>query len=510
MALHRNINFNSEEILGSGSFGSVYRSKNGNQAYKKYDDYDNCFGHTFVSEVSFMKTLEDIPTVQKVDAIITKRNESGFFMKLYRTTVQSEVKQWKDYDVNKRINYAKHILYGLLVGLYYAHQRLIIHCDIKPNNIVINNEREMSIIDWGISIGDKYNDKNNWPTQTMWYRAPEVSLGDEHYDSKIDIWSAALVCYFILNGEHLLPGDSDIDQLYKIFTLLGTPTENTWPGVSSLKEYRKFPNYSPEGLPKTGDSVLDNLLSNMLILNPIYRFTAAQSLNHDFFADLRNDTFTDIPIYQRAMLVPSLPINNANINAKIRQEIFSVLINLFSNDIINISSFFLAIEYVDYILSQNNASSSTENNIIIAISCAYLAHMFNQIAEDTDDRYVLPLYIKQYPFINQSDICNLSYAIFRYLGYNLYRQHLGLYFNILASDIHDNLLKKQVLRLLSLFIQTPQYLSQDKLVVVAAAFYTLNPNIDLSYSLVSKGWTSEIIRLSTTYMSPLLQNIYLP
>lgn len=496
MTLLGDVDFN--KTLGSGSFGSVYPSKNGTYAYKQYEDYDDeCFGNTILSEVSMMKTLEDIPTIQNVDDVITKQDESGFFMKLYRTTVEAEVRNilsQKDYDNNTRINYAKHILYGLLVGLYYAHQRLIIHSDIKPSNIVINNERDMSIIDWGISIGDKYNEKNNWPTQTLWYRAPEVSLGDEHYSSKIDIWSAGLVCYFILTGKHLLPGDSDIDQLYKIFRLLGTPDETNWPGVSSLNEYKNFPKFTPQGLPATGNDALDDLLLHMLRINPIDRYTAAEALNHEFFNDLRNDIFVDIPMLERAMLVPILTINPNNINIGTRYEILSILKNFLENDSLNISSFFLAMEYADYILSQGY--EMIENPTLTALACAYLAHMFNQYMEDADSYSIIDSYIGQFPSVNPSDLCQVSYQIFRYLGYNLYRQHIGLYFNIVSDDIRHNLVKEEVLKLILLFVQTPEYLMQNKLVVVAAAYYTLYPNIGFDDFN-----TDETIQLSKNYMS---------
>jgi serine/threonine protein kinase len=66
---------------------------------------------------------------------------------------------------------------------------------------------------------------------TLWYRAPEILLGCEQYEPAIDIWSIGCIFAEIASCAPLFPGDSQIDELYRIFQLLGTPTEETWPGT---------------------------------------------------------------------------------------------------------------------------------------------------------------------------------------------------------------------------------------------------------------------------------------
>ena len=102
----------------------------------------------------------------------------------------------------------------------------------------------------------------------MWYRAPEVLLGSRHYSTAIDMWSVGCIfAEMCMRGHPLFPGDSEIDQIFKIFRLacavhflldgahtlhyrvLGTPNEEIWPGVHQLPDYKpSFPHWSPQDL----------------------------------------------------------------------------------------------------------------------------------------------------------------------------------------------------------------------------------------------------------------------
>jgi serine/threonine protein kinase len=94
---------------------------------------------------------------------------------------------------------------------------------------------------------------------TLWYRAPEILLGGKQYSTPVDIWSIGCImvevrpCSLELlthilfktaTKKPLFPGDSEIDQLYKIFKVLGTPNERMWPGVTELPDFKlTFPNW---------------------------------------------------------------------------------------------------------------------------------------------------------------------------------------------------------------------------------------------------------------------------
>ena len=64
---------------------------------------------------------------------------------------------------------------------------------------------------------------------TKFYQAPEILLGEDRYDEKIDVFSMGLVLAHLVMKRPLFSGKTDHEQLYEMFTLLGSPTQNTWP-----------------------------------------------------------------------------------------------------------------------------------------------------------------------------------------------------------------------------------------------------------------------------------------
>lgn len=107
---------------------------------------------------------------------------------------------------------------------------------------------------------------------TLWYRAPEILLGSVEYSTPIDIWSIGCIFAEMVTKKPLFAGDSDLDQLYRIFRILGTPNETIWPGFTKLKDYRHtFPNWPENSIEKVvnGNNVLDAFgldLLNVLFL----------------------------------------------------------------------------------------------------------------------------------------------------------------------------------------------------------------------------------------------------
>ena len=126
---------------------------------------------------------------------------------------------------------------------------------------------------------------------TLWYRAPEILLGSRTYGLPVDMWSVGTIFAEMINKRALLPGDSEIDELFKIFMLCGTPNEETWPGVTSLEDWNdSFPVWPPLRLESRMKEVEEeglNLLENMLQLNPMERISARQALRHPYFDAFR-------------------------------------------------------------------------------------------------------------------------------------------------------------------------------------------------------------------------------
>ena len=128
---------------------------------------------------------------------------------------------------------------------------------------------------------------------TLWYRAPELLLGQKLYSTPIDVWSIGVIFGELIQMEPLLCGKSDQDQLNKIFKLLGTPSEKIWPGYSKLPAVAKgckFVDYPISHLrDKFPNSMLSNhgldLLKRLLTFYPEKRISCDQALNAEYFVE---------------------------------------------------------------------------------------------------------------------------------------------------------------------------------------------------------------------------------
>ena len=187
----------------------------------------------------------------------------------------------------------KSFMYQLLQGIAFCHENRVLHRDLKPQNLLINQKGQLKLADFGLAraFGIPVNTFSN-EVVTLWYRAPDVLLGSRQYNTSIDIWSAGCIMAEMFTGRPLFPGTANEDQLQKIFRLMGTPSEHTWPGISAFPEYKQnFQKYATQDLRvilPVIDQVGLNLLHGMLQLRPDNRIAAAEALRHPWFAELQN------------------------------------------------------------------------------------------------------------------------------------------------------------------------------------------------------------------------------
>ena len=121
---------------------------------------------------------------------------------------------------------------------------------------------------------------------TLWYRPPEILLGQEEYTTKVDSWSAGCIFAEMLLDKPLFAGDSEIGQIFKIFQIVGTPTEENWPGVSKLPDFKNtFPIWKKKDFTeifarsKISKEGLD-LLEGLLMVDPDKRISISDALEH--------------------------------------------------------------------------------------------------------------------------------------------------------------------------------------------------------------------------------------
>ena len=188
----------------------------------------------------------------------------------------------------------KHFAYQLCRGVEFCHANRIIHRDLKPQNLLIARRLFLKIADFGLARAfavpvPAYTHE----VVTVWYRPPEILLGAKLYSVPVDLWSIGCVIGEMATGAPLFAGDSEIDTIFKIFQKLGTPSEQVWPGVGELPEYKaSFPNWLPRGWAQirntkqqVGTDGID-LLEKLMCYAPAQRLFACRALQHTYFRDV--------------------------------------------------------------------------------------------------------------------------------------------------------------------------------------------------------------------------------
>jgi len=289
-------NFEKVEKIGEGTYGVVYKAidKRSNTvvALKKIrlENEDEGVPSTTIREVSLLRELSNHPNIVNLLDVI------------YGNQKLHLVFEYLDQDLKKYMETAqiasqivKSYLYQMVKGLLFCHSRRILHRDLKPQNLLIDRSGALKLADFGLAraFGIPIRTHTH-EVITLWYRAPEILLGCQQYSTPVDIWSIGCIFSEMISKQPLFPGDSEIDQLYKIFRVLGTPTEANWAGVTELPEYKPtFPRWPTLSLSVVvpalvNDSSALDLLTQMLLYSPGKRLSAKTILQHPYFDELRN------------------------------------------------------------------------------------------------------------------------------------------------------------------------------------------------------------------------------
>uniref|UniRef100_A0A7S1AHU5 Cyclin-dependent kinase 2 homolog n=1 Tax=Noctiluca scintillans TaxID=2966 RepID=A0A7S1AHU5_NOCSC len=279
------------EKLGEGAYGKVYKAKHrsGVYAIKKiriqYDE-DGVPG-TAIREISLLKEC-DHPNVLRLFDVMS--NQSSLYL----------IFEFLDMDLRMYLkrhgamtSHLKSAALQCLMGVEYCHNKRILHRDLKPQNVLVDvKDLKMKLADFGLARTFHLPLRAySHEVVTLWYRAPEILIGQGKYVTPVDIWSIGCIIAEMATARALFPGDSEIDTIFKIFRLCGTPTEDVWPGVTQLRDYKRdFPQWGDtrmEGLRREslGDEGID-LIRSCLRLNPTDRPAAKRLVTHAFFANI--------------------------------------------------------------------------------------------------------------------------------------------------------------------------------------------------------------------------------
>eukprot|EP01035_Chromulina_nebulosa_P020677 gene20677-26808_t len=263
-------------VMGEGTYGVVYKARDRQLdvtvALKKIrlEVEDEGIPSTTLREISVLRQLKHPNIVELTDVV---QSEGRLYL----------VFEFVDKDLKKYFEATE--------GIEYCHIRGVMHRDLKPQNILISREGRLKIADFGLARAFVPPIRPfTHEVVTLWYRAPEILLGCKTYALPIDMWSVGVIIAEMVTKKPLFAGDSEVDELFKIFRVLGTPSEETWPGVTCLQDWNEdFPKWPSlilgKFLPGFSEQGI-NLLEQLICVDPRLRLTAQECLKHPYLAGM--------------------------------------------------------------------------------------------------------------------------------------------------------------------------------------------------------------------------------
>jgi cyclin-dependent kinase 1 len=280
--------------LGEGTYGVVYKARdiktNEIVALKRIrlEVEDEGIPSTALREISILRELDHINIVDLKDCI----QEDGRLYLVFEFLEKDLKKYMESCNGLLGSNLVKSYLFQCCRGLAVCHARGIMHRDLKPQNLLVTRDGRLKLADFGLarSFSPPIRQLTH-EVVTLWYRPPEILLGCHSYAPPMDIWAIGTIFVELVTKRPLFPGDSEIDQLYKIFRQLGTPNEQVWPGVSTLTDWNPgFPIWYKTPFGQTVRDNLDanglELLEHLLAYDPKDRISAKDTLNHPYFDEI--------------------------------------------------------------------------------------------------------------------------------------------------------------------------------------------------------------------------------
>ncbi|XP_058792736.1 serine/threonine-protein kinase MAK-like isoform X2 [Phymastichus coffea] len=328
MTMNRYITLNQ---LGDGTFGSVVLGERIDTGEKvaikrmkrKYYSWEEAMN---LREVKSLKKLSHTNVVKLKEVI--RENDVLYFVFEYMKENLYQLMKERDKLFPEPV--IKNMVYQVLQGLAFMHKHGFFHRDMKPENLLCMGPELIKIADFGLAREIRSRPPYTDYVSTRWYRAPEVLLHSTNYNSPIDIWAVGCIMAELYTFRPLFPGKSEIDEIFKICSVIGTPDKEDWPEGHQLAAAMnfRFPNFTKTSLgiliPNASqDAVL--LMEDMLQWNPMKRPTAQQALRYPYFqsqgARLINAKKISVSSGQRELVMnkvnipsPMVQVNNVSIS----------------------------------------------------------------------------------------------------------------------------------------------------------------------------------------------------
>ncbi|KAF9366395.1 hypothetical protein BGX34_003352 [Mortierella sp. NVP85] len=309
-------------------------------------------GRFFLSDNFALEALRSGPNIVRLHHFFLEKKELHMVFELMEGNLYQLIKNQNGQKLEE--SRIRSMVFQVLRGLQHMHSKGIMHRDMKPENLLVSGDT-VKIADFGLARELKSRPPYTTYVSTRWYRAPEVVLKSSAYSCAVDLWAAGTIAAELITLKPLFPGKSDVDQLARIGSVLGSPVPRLPPaeGIATDRpnsatcggEWKEgahlanrmgftFPvvpiKTLKENLPNASEESLE-LITGLLQYDPKARLSAYQALHASWFKelpeveDLKNltDVVQQSPDKRRSMFAGLRPASFKK-ESKDRKRGFSV------------------------------------------------------------------------------------------------------------------------------------------------------------------------------------------
>jgi len=288
--------------IGQGTFGEVFKAKCKTDrtkivALKKVlmENEKEGFPITALREIKILQLLNHENIVNLLEICRQYNRHKTTFYLVFDFCEHDLAGLLSNINVKFSLGEIKKVMQQMCEGLFFIHTNKIIHRDMKAANILITKQGVLKLADFGLARAisiNKAGHPNRYTNRvvTLWYRPPELLLGERNYGSAVDMWGAGCIMAEMWTRSPIMQGNTEQHQLTLIAQLCGAISAEVWPGVENLDLYNKLE--IPRGVkrrvkerlkPYVKDAFACDLIDKLLSLDPQKRLDADSALNHDFF-----------------------------------------------------------------------------------------------------------------------------------------------------------------------------------------------------------------------------------
>lgn len=406
-------NYTILNYINHGSYSRVYRAKNiltGQICALKHYIYDrteyDTIPYFIIREISIIKNLTH-PYILAINEIITEKPDRIYTISDYCDACLTDfIDRGNEDEPRLKLYYEKCFIYArqILEAIAYIHSKGIIHRDLKPGNILLSKDN-IKLIDFNLSRREMFfSGKYSSSVVTLPYRAPEVLLNKNTYNNKIDIWSYGCILYILYNRYPLFRCTKESDLINSIFDFNHEGHSN----ISKRLMYRIESTVKP-------NSHFEDLLKNILVLDPDTRPSATDLLKHPFFTQ----DITKLPVHDFKLS------KETKDSYKDRDRYHNIRLTWdFLHSEKNHETFFLAIKIADAFLDAN------KKYIPIHV---YACASFIAMKQDCTALYETSAYLK-FGTIGLTEFIELEHDILDYFNYDTIIPTVGTFISIYAKQ----------------------------------------------------------------------------